>query len=71
MNILGFDTVSDDVIYVMMEMRQDYVNHHIQKIVAFFAAMVGHEEKESQWTQIYLLTLGDKRNNAVFDCRII
>lgn len=31
----------DDTLYVLMEMRQetDYVVHHIQKIVAFFAAM--------------------------------
>ena len=32
---------NDDVLYVLMEMRQetDYVAHHIQKIIAFFAAM--------------------------------
>ncbi|MEJ2585117.1 MAG: cryptochrome/photolyase family protein, partial [Robiginitalea sp.] len=31
----------EDVIYLMAEMRQetDYVTHHIQKVVAFFAAM--------------------------------
>jgi len=36
-----FDEVNNEVTYVIMEMRQetDYVVHHIQKIVAFFAAM--------------------------------
>ncbi len=36
-----FQTVDDDVIYVMAEMRQetDYVKHHIQKVVAFFSGM--------------------------------
>lgn len=36
-----FETVDNDVIYCMMEMRQetDYVMHHIQKIIAFFASM--------------------------------
>ena len=36
-----FDTVSPDVLYVLMEVRQetDYVLHHAQKILAIFAAM--------------------------------
>ncbi len=36
-----FDTVSSDVLYVLMEVRQetDYVLHHGQKILAIFAAM--------------------------------
>ena len=36
-----FDKKSEDVLYVMAEMRQepDYVKHHIQKIVAFFQSM--------------------------------
>lgn len=36
-----FGTRDDNVTYVLMEMRQetDYVRHHIQKVVAFFAAM--------------------------------
>ena len=36
-----FNTVNDDVTYLMAEMRQetDYVKHHIQKVVAFFLAM--------------------------------
>jgi deoxyribodipyrimidine photolyase-related protein len=36
-----FDDEEPDTFYIMMEIRQetDYVNHHIQKIVAFFSAM--------------------------------
>ncbi|MFD0861784.1 cryptochrome/photolyase family protein [Sungkyunkwania multivorans] len=36
-----FKKSDEDVLYVMMEMRQetDYVTHHIQKVVAFFLAM--------------------------------
>ncbi|WP_290877229.1 cryptochrome/photolyase family protein [Aquabacterium sp.] len=36
-----FDTVRDDVVYVLMEVRQetDYVRHHAQKVIAIFAAM--------------------------------
>lgn len=36
-----FESVDPEVYYVMMEVRQetDYVRHHIQKVVGFFAAM--------------------------------
>lgn len=36
-----FDAVRDDVVYVLMEVRQetDYVLHHAQKVLAIFAAM--------------------------------
>ncbi len=36
-----FRETSEDVVYLMAEMRQetDYVKHHIQKVVAFFLAM--------------------------------
>lgn len=36
-----FSQVDHEVVYVLMEMRQetDYVRHHIQKVIAFFAAM--------------------------------
>ena len=36
-----FQKVDENIIYVLFEMRQetDYVNHHIQKVVAFFASM--------------------------------
>ncbi|MFZ5515918.1 MAG: cryptochrome/photolyase family protein [Candidatus Zhuqueibacterota bacterium] len=40
-NHTWFSSVSSDVLYVMMEVRQetDYAQHHIQKVLAFFAAM--------------------------------
>lgn len=36
-----YETTDPNVVYCMMEMRQetDYVQHHIQKVVGFFAAM--------------------------------
>ena len=36
-----FEKVSPAVLYLMMEVRSetDYVSHHIQKVIAFFAAM--------------------------------
>jgi deoxyribodipyrimidine photolyase-related protein len=36
-----FDTVNEDITYLMAEMKQEtgYVKHHIQKVVAFFASM--------------------------------
>jgi deoxyribodipyrimidine photolyase-related protein len=53
------------VVYVMMEIRQetDYVKHHVQKVVAFFAAMRAFAEKlkEKGHTIIYL-RLDDPKN---------
>jgi deoxyribodipyrimidine photolyase-related protein len=36
-----YEEKNDDVTYILMEMRQetDYAQHHIQKIIAFFASM--------------------------------
>ncbi len=36
-----FQTTDDNIVYALMEVRQetDYVLHHVQKILAFFAAM--------------------------------
>ena len=41
LNHSWFKKTDEDVLYVMMEVRQetDYVKHHVQKILAFFAAM--------------------------------
>ncbi|MEN1784967.1 MAG: cryptochrome/photolyase family protein [Bacteroidota bacterium] len=41
LNHSWFQETSDEVVYLMAEMRQetDYVTHHIQKVVAFFMAM--------------------------------
>lgn len=42
-----FDDPNDDVLYFMAEMQQEtnYVNHHIQKVVAFFESM----QNFAQW----------------------
>ena len=36
-----FKNVDENVLYIMMEVRQetDYIKHHIQKVLAFFASM--------------------------------
>ncbi|MEM9545784.1 MAG: cryptochrome/photolyase family protein [Bacteroidota bacterium] len=60
-----FSTDDHDTIYVLMEMRQetDYVNHHIQKVVAFFAsmrAMAGTLRKSGK--EVIYLQLDDPKN---------
>ena len=60
-----FETVNDDVLYVMMEVRQetDYVQHHIQKVVAFFAAMRAFaSERQAEGHQFIYLSLDDQQN---------
>ena len=41
LNHSWYSETSNEVLYVLMELKQetDYVKHHIQKVVAFFAAM--------------------------------
>ncbi|TXK75244.1 cryptochrome/photolyase family protein [Mesonia sp. HuA40] len=60
-----FSTTDDNVLYFMAEMRQetDYVKHHIQKIVGFFAAMRNFSQhlKERGHKLVYY-TLTDKKN---------
>ncbi|SFU40277.1 deoxyribodipyrimidine photolyase-related protein [Pustulibacterium marinum] len=60
-----FSESPENVVYVMAEMRQetDYVKHHIQKIVGFFAAM----RNFSHWLQkrgfeVIYFELDDKNN---------
>ncbi len=60
-----FSTVEDSVTYLMMEMRQetDYVNHHIQKIVAFFSSMRAFAEQlEKDGHRVIYFYLDDKEN---------
>ena len=56
---------NNQVCYVMFEMRQetDYVRHHVQKVVAFFAAMRTFARKleEDGHTVIYY-TINDPKN---------
>ncbi len=56
---------SNDITYVMMEMRQetDYVNHHIQKVLGFFAAMRAFKSWLAQnGHNIIYLTIDDPDN---------
>jgi len=60
-----FDKKDDDVLYVLMEMKQetDYVRHHIQKIVAFFLAMRAMKETlKERGHEVVYYTLDDDRN---------
>lgn len=60
-----FQKNDDNVLYVMMEVRQetDYVAHHIQKIAAFFAAMRKFaEEIRKKGHQVVYLSLENPEN---------
>ena len=65
-----FDKVQDEVLYVMMEMRQetDYVVHHVQKILAFFQAMRSFSsDLQEKGHQVLYLSLDDPRNRQRLD----
>jgi len=60
-----YETVSETTVYCMFEMRQetDYVKHHIQKVVGFFAAMRDFSKQlESRGHRVIYLTLDDASN---------
>ena len=60
-----FDTVDDQVVYVLMEIRQetDYVRHHIQKVLAFFLAMRSFAAQlKEAGHHVHYLTLDDPTN---------
>ena len=60
-----YTSVSDSTVYCMFEMRQetDYVKHHIQKVVGFFAAMRDFSKQlESNGHKVIYLTLDDSSN---------
>lgn len=60
-----FSSTDDEVTYVLMEMRQetDYVKHHIQKVVAFFAAMRAFASwLEERGHQLIYFKLDDQNN---------
>jgi deoxyribodipyrimidine photolyase-related protein len=60
-----FTELNDDVCYVMFEMRQetDYVKHHIQKVVAFFAAMRSFARQlEEDGHHVLYYTIDDPNN---------
>lgn len=60
-----FSQTNDNVVYCLFEMRQetDYVKHHVQKIVGFFAAMRNFSEKlkKANHNVIYF-TINHKKN---------
>ena len=65
-----FEKKQDDVLYVLMELRQetDYVRHHLQKVLAFFAAMREFAaELESQGHHVLYLQLDDPENSGTLD----
>ena len=66
-----YETIDESVCYVMFEMRQetDYVQHHVQKVVAFFSAMRQFAKAlESQGHHVIYLTL-DAPNNQQDLCK--
>lgn len=60
-----FREKDDNILYVMMEIKQetDYVKHHIQKVVGFFAAMrVFAQVLQNQGNKIIYINLDDEQN---------
>ena len=61
-----FSKVDENVIYCFFEMRQetDYVTHHIQKVVGFFAAMRAFAETlENANHNVIYLKINDPKNS--------
>lgn len=78
-NHTWFKEVNDDTLYLLMEMRQetDYCQHHIQKVVAFFAAMRAFAAKlKADGHHVMYITLHDQINqqdliqNIKYICQI-
>ncbi|NJX15496.1 cryptochrome/photolyase family protein [Tamlana crocina] len=60
-----FKNIEDDVLYCLFEMRQetDYVVHHIQKVIGFFAAMRQFsEDLKSSGHRVHYLKINDENN---------
>ena len=68
-----FDTVEQEVTYVLMEMRQetDYAPHHIQKVVGFFSAMRHFAQTlERLGHQVIYLKLEDEDNKQTLPANL-
>ena len=68
-----FQQPDKNIIYVMMEMRQetDYVKHHIQKVAAFFAAMRAFADRlRAKGHQVVYIKLDDPDNHQTIDANI-
>lgn len=66
--------VNTEVIYVMMEVMQEqnYVMHHIQKIIGFFAAMRNFAHQlAKKGHQVTYFKLDDEGNEQTFDKNIL
>ncbi len=62
--------VNPDVLYVLMEMRQEaeYVQHHVQKLVGFFAAMRQFAEAlQGSGHQVVYFRFGNEANTGILD----
>ena len=60
-----FSNIDDNIVYCFFEMRQetDYVKHHIQKVVGFFAAMRNFaEELKAQNHKVVYFKINDQKN---------
>ena len=60
-----FEQVNENCLYAMFEMRQetDYVQHHIQKVIGFFASMRSFSaELKDSGHQVIYYTINDERN---------
>jgi len=65
-----FQTVDESVTYVLMEIRSetDYAQHHIQKVIGFFAAMQNFANEIKQMNhQVIYYNLNDENNLQCFD----
>jgi len=68
-----FKDVNQDVTYVLMEVKSEtsYVQHHIQKVVAFFAAMRNFaNELQEKGHQVIYIQLDDKENLQSFSSNL-
>ena len=68
-----FDQPSKDVVYLLAEMRQetDYAPHHIQKVLAFFAAMRAFaEERRAEGNRVVYLSLNEGKNTQGLEANV-
>lgn len=68
-----FNKKEENVVYLMMEIRSetDYVNHHIQKVVGFFAAMREFcRELKNKGHKVIYININDNLNLQSFEKNI-
>jgi deoxyribodipyrimidine photolyase-related protein len=69
-----YKTTDDNVLYLLMEMRQetDYVEHHIQKVLAFFMAMRAFaKELSDNGHKVLYLQLDHKDNKHSLEANLL